>query len=51
MNNKTLGRVIIELGGPITYNEQQNARITSSIHIGMGRGVFFWKDKKNDIDT
>jgi hypothetical protein len=51
MNNKTLGIIIIVFGGLVLYSEQELAWIISSISIGIGSGIFFWKDKKNDIDT
>ena len=51
MNNKTLGIVIIVFGGLVLYSEQEYAWIVSAISIGIGSGIFFWKDKKNNIDT
>ena len=51
MNNKTLGVIIIVFGGLVLYSEQEAAWIVSSISIGIGSGIFFWKDNKKDIDT
>lgn len=51
MNNKTLGVIIIVLGGLVLYSEAEAAWIVSSISIGIGSGIFFWKDNKNDVDT
>ncbi len=46
MNNKTLGIIIIVLGGLVLYSDQEVAWIVSSISIGIGSGIFFWKEKK-----
>jgi|TARA_B110001450_G_scaffold190734_1_gene178926 hypothetical protein len=51
MNNKTLGIIIIVLGGLVLYSEQESAWILSAALIGVGSGIFFWKDKKIDIDN
>ena len=51
MNNKTLGIVIIVVGGLVLYSQQELAWIISAISIGVGSGIFFWKDNKNDVDT
>ena len=51
MNNKTLGIIIIVIGGLVLYSEHEAAWIISAILIGIGSGIFFWKDSKNDIDT
>jgi hypothetical protein len=51
MNNKTLGIIIIVFGGLVLYSEQEVSWIISAILIGIGSGIFFWKDSKNDIDT
>ena len=50
MNNKTLGIIIIVFGGLVLYSEQEAAWVISAISIGIGSGIFFWKDNKNDID-
>ena len=46
MNNKTLGIIIITLGGLVLYSEHELAWIISAVSIGVGSGIFFW----NDID-
>ena len=51
MNNKTLGIIIIVFGGLVLYSDQEGSWIVSAISIGIGSGIFFWKDKKNDIDN
>ena len=51
MNNKTLGIIIIVFGGLVLYSDQEYSMLVSAIAIGIGSGIFFWKDKKNDIDT
>jgi hypothetical protein len=51
MNNKTLGIIIIVFGGFALYSKHEYAWIVSAAAIGIGSGVFFWKDKKNNIDT
>jgi len=51
MNNKTRGIVIIVFGGLVLFSNQELAWIVSAVSIGIGSGVFLWKDKKNNIDT
>ena len=51
MNNKTLGVILIVFGGLVLYSEQEYAWIVSSIAIGIGSGIFFWKEKKKDIEN
>ena len=51
MNNKTWGVAIIVFGGLVLYSQQEYAWILSAICIGIGTGIFFWKEKKNDIDN
>ena len=50
MNNKTLGIIIIVFGGLVLYSKQEYAWIISAISIGIGSGIFFWKDKENNIE-
>ena len=50
MDNKTLGIIIIIFGGLALFSDHESAWIISSISIGVGTGIFFWKDKKNDIE-
>ena len=45
MNNKTLGIILIVFGGLVLYSEQEYAWIVSAIAIGIGSGIFFWKEK------
>ena len=51
MNNKTLGIILIVFGGLVLYSEQEYAWIGSAIAIGIGSGIFFWKEKEKDIDS
>ena len=51
MNNKTLGIIIIVFGGLVLYSEQEYAWVVSAIAIGVGSGIFFLKEKRNDVDT
>ena len=50
MNNKTLGIVIIVCGGLVLYSEQEYAWVVSALSLGIGSGIFLWKDKKNNVD-
>ena len=50
MNNKTLALIIVIFGGLILYSKQEYAWIISAISIGIGTGMFFWKDKENGKD-
>jgi hypothetical protein len=51
MDHKSLGIIIVIFGGLALFSEQDSAWIVSSISIGIGTGIFFWKDKKNNIDN
>jgi len=51
MNNKTLGVIIIVFGSLVLYSQQEYAWIVSATSIGIGSGIFFWKDKENDVDS
>ena len=51
MNNKTLGIIIIVFGGLVLYSNQEYAWVVSDIAIGIGSGIFFWKENRNDVDT
>ena len=51
MNNKTKGIIIIVFGGLVLYSQQDFAWVISAICIGVGTGIFFWKDKENDVDS
>ena len=50
MNNKTLGIIAIVIGSLALYSEQEYAWIVSAISIGIGSGIFFWKEKEGDIE-
>ena len=50
MNNKTLGIIIIVFGGLVLYSKQEYAWIVSAVSIGIGSGIFFWKEKERDIE-
>ena len=51
MNNKTLGIILIVFGSLVLYSEQEYAWVVSAIAIGIGSGIFFWKEKEKDIDS
>ena len=51
MNYKTLGIIAIIFGSLVLYSEQEYAWIISAIFIGIGTGVWFWKDKKSDTEA
>ena len=51
INNKTLGIILIVFGGLVLYNEREYAWVVSAIAIGIGSGIFFWKEKEKDIDN
>ena len=51
INNKTLGIILIVFGGLVLYSEQEYAWVVSAIAIGIGSGIFFWKEKEKDIDN
>ena len=50
MHNKTIGVAVIIFGGLVLYSSQEYAWIVSAISIGIGTGIFLWKDKENDVD-
>jgi|TARA_A100001015_G_C14869087_1_gene663594 hypothetical protein len=50
MNNKVLGIIIIVFGSLVLYSKQEYAWIVSAISIGIGTGIWFWKDEKKDIE-
>tara|TARA_B100001093_G_scaffold367741_1_gene352625 strand:- start:457 stop:612 length:156 start_codon:yes stop_codon:yes gene_type:complete len=50
MNNRTLAIIIIIFGGLALYSNQEYSEIVSAISIGIGGGMFFWKDKKKNIE-
>ena len=50
MNNKLLGIIIVVFGGLVLYSQQEYAWIISAVSIGVGSGIFFWKDRENDVE-
>ena len=50
MNNKTLGIIAIVFGGLVLYSQQEYAWIISAVSIGVGTGIFFWKEKESDVE-
>ena len=51
MNNKTLGIIIVIFGSLVLFSKQEYAWIISAVSIGIGTGIFFWKDEKSDIES
>ena len=51
MSKKTIGVSIALFGVLIFFSNEENAWIVSAVLLGFGSGIFFWKDKKNNIDT
>ena len=50
MSNKLLGIIIIVFGGLALYSQEEYAWIVSAISIGIGTGIFFWKEKESDVE-
>ena len=50
MSNKTLGIIAIVFGSLVLYSEKEYAWIISAVLIGVGTGIWFWKDKKSDTE-
>jgi len=48
MNNKTIGIIAIVFGSLVLYSQEEYSWIISAIFIGIGTGIWFWKDKGND---
>ena len=44
MKNKTLGIIIVLLGVVMIFGEHEKAWVVSAILIGVGSGLFFWKN-------
>jgi|TARA_B110000285_G_C14644208_1_gene388942 multisubunit Na+/H+ antiporter MnhG subunit len=44
MNKKTVGITIVIFGLIIFFSNEKNAWIVSAIFLGVGSGIFFWKD-------
>jgi|TARA_B110001452_G_C15174661_1_gene408184 hypothetical protein len=51
MNYKTIGIIVVLFGGLAIFSEQEGSWIISAVALGVGTGIFFWKDKKNNIDN
>jgi len=51
MDNKTLGVIIVIFGGIILFSDHKSAWIVSAILVGLGSGIFFYDNKKNNIDS
>tara|TARA_Y200000002_G_scaffold213136_1_gene175949 strand:+ start:535 stop:696 length:162 start_codon:yes stop_codon:yes gene_type:complete len=45
MNNKTLAIIVIIFGSLALFSKQEYAWIISAISLGIGSGIFFWKDR------
>ena len=50
MSNKLLGIIIVVFGGLVLYSQQEYAWIVSAVSIGVGSGIFFWKDRESDVE-
>ena len=48
MTNKTLGIIIIVFGIIALFSEQEFSWVVSAISLGVGAGIFFWKDTDNE---
>tara|TARA_X000000368_G_C23032766_1_gene713315 strand:+ start:1488 stop:1622 length:135 start_codon:yes stop_codon:yes gene_type:complete len=44
MENKTLSIIMVILGVIVIFSKHDSAWIVSAILIGVGTGLFFWKD-------
>ena len=44
MSNKLLGIMTVILGVLIFFSQHESARLVSAILLGVGSGIFFWKD-------
>ena len=44
MNKKTIGLLIAIFGVLIFFSNEESAWIVSAILLGLGSGIFFWKD-------
>ena len=50
MNNTLSGFMIVDFGGLALYSQEEYAWIVSAISIGIGTGIFFWKEKESDVE-
>jgi len=44
MSKKTTGVLIAIFGTLIFFSNEQSAWIVSAVFLGVGSGIFFWKD-------
>jgi hypothetical protein len=44
MSKKSIGLSIVILGALILFSSEENAWIVSSVFLGVGSGIFFWKE-------
>tara|TARA_B110001452_G_scaffold197939_1_gene167857 strand:- start:161 stop:295 length:135 start_codon:yes stop_codon:yes gene_type:complete len=44
MGKKTIGISIAVLGALVLFSSKENAWIISAVLLGVGSGVFFWKE-------
>ena len=51
MNNKNKGIILVLIGVLVIFSEHSTAWIISAILIGVGSGIFLWKEKNKHIDS
>ena len=44
MSKKTIGISIAILGALVCFSSEENAWIISAVLLGVGSGIFFWKE-------
>jgi hypothetical protein len=44
MSKKTIGIMIAIFGSLVLFSSEENARLISAILLGVGSGIFFWKE-------
>jgi|TARA_B110000259_G_scaffold66130_1_gene77911 hypothetical protein len=44
MNKKTISILIAIFGALVLFSNEEGAWIVSAILLGLGSGIFFWKD-------
>ena len=50
MESKTLGIIVVIFGTLVLFSDQEFAWIVSAISIGIGSGIFFWKENEKNVD-
>ncbi len=50
MESKTLGIIVVIFGTLVLFSDQEYAWIVSAISIGIGSGIFFWKENEKNVD-